>query len=54
MSFIINNFAEVSLNIIKTDPKLSKHDLQNIKNLKINQSCNINIDNNIANIKRIK
>lgn len=53
MKFLVNNFAEVTLDLIANDPAITPSILNNITSLKVNESCNIKIYTQTAPIKRI-
>ena len=53
MKFLINNFAEVTLDLIANDPAITPSILNRLTSLKVNESCNIKIYTQTAPIKRI-
>ena len=53
MKFLVNNFAEVTLDIIASDPAVTPSILNNLISLKVNETCNIKIYTQTAPIKRI-
>ena len=53
MKFLVNNFAEVTLDLIANDPAITPSILNNLTSLKVNESCNIKIYTQTAPIKRI-